>query len=117
MESANRLLTRRALDVLKTIAMGQYKSAEDAKADMVSEGAPVQTPEEAVEEAVKATADVVSEGASVQTPEEKVEEAVKEKKEKADMVSEGAPVKSPEEALEEAIKAEAAIKSETEANS
>lgn len=61
MESANRLLTRRALDVLKTIATGQYKSAEDAKADMVSEGAPVQTPEEAVEEAVKAEAAIKSE--------------------------------------------------------
>jgi trigger factor len=117
MESANRVLTRRALDVLKTIAMGQYKSAEDAKADMVSEGAPVQTPEEAVEEALKAEADVVTEGAPVQTPEETLEEAVNEKKEKADMVSEGAPVKSPEEALEEAIKVEAAIKSETEADS
>jgi trigger factor len=90
MESANRLLTRRALDVLKTIATGHYKSAEDAEADMVSEGAPVYTPEEAVEEAVKA---------------------------KADMVSEGAPVKSPEEALEEAVEAEAAMKSETEADS
>jgi len=61
MESANRLLTRRALDVLKTIAMGQYKSAEDAKADMASEGAPVKSPEEALEEAIEAEAAVKSE--------------------------------------------------------
>ena len=87
MESANRLLTRRALDVLKTIAMGQYKSAEDAKADMVSEGAPVQTPEEAVEEAVKAEADWFLKHGKLRR---EIEEAVKEKKEKADMVSEGA---------------------------
>src|SRR5687768_1602885 len=61
MESANRLLTRRALDVLKTIAMGQYKSAEDAKADMTSEGAPVKSPEEALEEAIEAEAAIKSE--------------------------------------------------------
>jgi hypothetical protein len=61
MESANRLLTRRALDVLKTIAMGQYKSAEDSKADMASEGAPVKSPEEALEEAIEAEAAVKSE--------------------------------------------------------
>jgi trigger factor len=40
MESANRVLTRRALDVLKSIATGEYR-AEMAKADMISEGGPV----------------------------------------------------------------------------
>jgi len=44
MESANRILTRRALDVLKSIANGEYR-AEEAKADMISEGGPVQSPE------------------------------------------------------------------------
>ena len=42
MESANRVLTRRALDVLKTIATGEYKPSEKAKLDMISEGGPVQ---------------------------------------------------------------------------
>jgi trigger factor len=41
MESANRVLTRRALDVLKSIATGHYR-AEMAKADMISEGGPVE---------------------------------------------------------------------------
>ena len=40
MESANRVLTRRALEVLKSIAIGEYR-AEQAQADMVSEGAPI----------------------------------------------------------------------------
>jgi trigger factor len=44
MESANRVLTRRALDVLKSIATGEYR-AEEAKADMISEGGPVESPE------------------------------------------------------------------------
>ena len=49
MESANRVLTRRALDVLKSIATGEYKSPEErlaaieaAKSEMVSEGGPVE---------------------------------------------------------------------------
>ncbi|MCC6298326.1 MAG: trigger factor [Anaerolineales bacterium] len=33
MESANRVLTRRALDLLKSIAVGEYKSPEERKAD------------------------------------------------------------------------------------
>ncbi|HET9909862.1 MAG TPA: trigger factor [Anaerolineales bacterium] len=81
MESANRVLTRRALDMLKTIATGQYKTAEDAKADMISEGGPVMTEEQAVESEPSTT------GA-------KTEEA------KADMVSEGAPVMTEEQAVE-----------------
>ncbi len=44
MESANRVLTRRALDVLKSIATGEYR-AELAKSDMISEGGPVESPE------------------------------------------------------------------------
>jgi trigger factor len=40
MESANRVLTRRALEVLKSIATGEYRT-EQAQADMVAEGGPV----------------------------------------------------------------------------
>jgi FKBP-type peptidyl-prolyl cis-trans isomerase (trigger factor) len=40
MESANRVLTRRALEVLKSIATGEYR-AEKAQADMIAEGGPV----------------------------------------------------------------------------
>ena len=56
MESANRVLTRRALDVLKSIATGEYKSPEErqaaieeAKSDMISEGGPVESGEQTVE--------------------------------------------------------------------
>jgi FKBP-type peptidyl-prolyl cis-trans isomerase (trigger factor) len=44
LESANRVLTRRALEVLKSIATGEYR-AEEAKEDMIAEGGPV-PPEE-----------------------------------------------------------------------
>lgn len=46
MESANRVLTRRALDMLKSIATGEYKPSELAKSDMISEGGPVQPVED-----------------------------------------------------------------------
>ncbi|HUG33703.1 MAG TPA: trigger factor [Anaerolineales bacterium] len=62
MESANRVLTRRALDMLKSIAVGEYKSPEErkaqtaakaeagaAKSEMISEGGPVVSEEKAVE--------------------------------------------------------------------
>jgi len=56
MESANRVLTRRALDMLKSIAVGEYKSPEErqaameaAKSEMISEGGPVESEEKAVE--------------------------------------------------------------------
>jgi trigger factor len=64
MESANRVLTRRALDTLKSIAVGEYKSPEErkaeaaakaevgaAKSDMISEGGPVVSEEKAMEPA------------------------------------------------------------------
>jgi len=44
MESANRVLTRRALDILKSIATGEYRT-EEAKAQMISEGGPVESTE------------------------------------------------------------------------
>jgi len=50
MESANRLLTRRALDLLKSIAIGEYRPTELAKSDMISEGGPVE-PVESEEQA------------------------------------------------------------------
>jgi FKBP-type peptidyl-prolyl cis-trans isomerase (trigger factor) len=40
MESANRVLTRRALEVLKSIATGEYRT-EQAQANMEAEGGPV----------------------------------------------------------------------------
>ena len=46
MESANRVLTRRALDMLKSIATGDYKPTETAKSDMISEGGPVEPVED-----------------------------------------------------------------------
>jgi trigger factor len=57
MESANRVLTRRALDLLKIIATGKYKTAEEAKVDMISEGGPVITDEQAVETEVGASSE------------------------------------------------------------
>ncbi|HJS20744.1 MAG TPA: trigger factor [Anaerolineales bacterium] len=58
MESANRVLTRRALDVLKSIATGEYRM-EQAKSDMISEGGPVEPAEgeEMPAEAESATAE------------------------------------------------------------
>ena len=59
MESANRLLTRRALEMLKSIAVGEYKSPEErkaakaqveaAKSKMILEGSPVVSPGKAAE--------------------------------------------------------------------
>ena len=39
MESANRVLTRRALDMLKSIAVGEYKSPEERKAEAAAKAA------------------------------------------------------------------------------
>ncbi len=36
MESANRVLTRKALDVLKSIAIGEYKPPEEAPAEIAA---------------------------------------------------------------------------------
>ena len=96
MESANRVLTRRALDMLKTIATGQYKTAEDAKVDMISEGGPVMTEEQAVEaepskgaKTEAAKSDMISEGGPVMTKEQAVEtEAAAESRKEADSSSE-----------------------------
>jgi len=66
MESANRVLTRRALDVLKSIANGEYR-AEEAKADMISEGGPVESPEG--EENASGAESATAEGSSEASPE------------------------------------------------
>jgi trigger factor len=58
MESANRVLTRRALEVLKSIATGEYR-ADMAKADMISEGGPVESTE--MEENVPETESTLTE--------------------------------------------------------
>jgi len=80
MESANRVLTRRALEMLKTIAIGQYKTAEEAKEDMISEGGPVMTEEQAGESETdtgaktdESQSDLVSEGGADVTDEQAVE--------------------------------------------
>jgi hypothetical protein len=41
MESANRVLTRRALEMLKSIAVGEYKSPEERKAEAEAEAAKI----------------------------------------------------------------------------
>jgi FKBP-type peptidyl-prolyl cis-trans isomerase (trigger factor) len=64
MESANRVLTRRALDLLKSIAIGEYTATEQAKSDMISEGGPVE-PVESEEKAGETEADT---GSDVSTP-------------------------------------------------
>ena len=46
MESANRVLTRRALDMLKSIAVGEYKSPEERQAEAEAEAAKVVEVEE-----------------------------------------------------------------------
>ncbi len=43
MESANRVLTRRALDLLKSIAVGEYKSPEERKAEAAAKNAEPET--------------------------------------------------------------------------
>jgi FKBP-type peptidyl-prolyl cis-trans isomerase (trigger factor) len=57
MESASRVMTRKALDMLKSIAMGEYKPVEDVLAE---------TPEAVVEEAKQDALPVVAESDSEQ---------------------------------------------------
>ena len=55
MESANRLLTRRALDVLKSIAVGEYKSPEQREAESAKAKAGVEEPAASEAEAGSST--------------------------------------------------------------
>ena len=59
MESANRVLTRRALDMLKSIAVGEYKSPEERKAEAEAKKA-----EAANEESAPAVAEAAVESGS-----------------------------------------------------
>jgi len=69
MESANRVLTRRALDLLKSIAVGEYKPTEQAKSDMISEGGPVE-PVESEEKAGETEAGTGHDVSASSLPEE-----------------------------------------------
>jgi FKBP-type peptidyl-prolyl cis-trans isomerase (trigger factor) len=64
MESANRVLTRRALDMLKSIAVGEYVPPEERQksAEPVAEDDAATTTEEAIETESDAQADQVEEG-------------------------------------------------------
>jgi hypothetical protein len=93
MESANRVLTRRALEMLKSIAVGEYKSPEERKA-------------EAEAEAARIAAEVASK-VEAAAEEVKSEDAVE-----AQADSEAAEAKSEEQAPE----TEADSKSESEAS-
>ena len=104
MESANRVLTRRALEMLKSIAIGEYKTPEERKAEAEAEAA------KAAEEAEKAVEEVVVE--------EKVAEpeAVEETTTDAEETKAAEPVEEePTSADENAPEAEADSKSEGEA--
>jgi trigger factor len=64
MESANRVLTRRALDMLKSIAVGEYKSPEERKAE--AEAAKIAQADIVFEEEV--AADIVPTGEAESAP-------------------------------------------------
>ena len=68
MESANRVLTRRALDMLKSIAVGEYKTPEERKVEAEAEAARVAA-ETANEEESKVEAEEANKEDA--TPEEK----------------------------------------------
>ncbi len=59
LESANRVLTRRTLDILKSIAVGEYKSPEEREAEKAAKAA-AEAAESATAEETPAVAEVVS---------------------------------------------------------
>ena len=61
MESANRVMTRRALEMLKSIAVGEYKSPEERKAEAAALKAEQAKEEEKVSEAESAVPAALSE--------------------------------------------------------
>ena len=79
MESANRVLTRRALDMLKSIAVGEYKSPEEreAEAKAAAEAAEKAAEEETTEEAEAPKAEA-AETETVKEEEAPVEEKAPE---------------------------------------
>ncbi|MBE0680277.1 MAG: trigger factor [Anaerolineales bacterium] len=50
MESASRVMTRKALDMIKSIAMGEYKPVEETKAEDTEEAAPAENEQEKASE-------------------------------------------------------------------
>lgn len=50
MESASRVMTRKALDMIKSIAMGEYKPVEETKAEDSEEAAPAENEQEKASE-------------------------------------------------------------------
>jgi hypothetical protein len=54
MESASRVMTRKALDMLKTIAIGEYKPIEETVEEVKDETAVEEVVEEAREETIQA---------------------------------------------------------------
>ncbi len=89
MESANRVMTRRALEMLKSIAVGEYKSVEErkaakaamqaAKSDMIFEGSPVVSSEKAAEATAPASeADSSPDKAATKKAEEEANAAAAE---------------------------------------
>ena len=100
MESANRVLTRRALEMLKSIAVGEYKTPEERQAEAAKAAEAV---EKAVAEAV-AEEKVAETETEVEAEETKASEPVEEE-----------PVAADESADESAPETEADSKSEGEA--
>ena len=114
MESANRVLTRRALEMLKSIAVGEYKSPEERKAEAEAEAAKIA-------EELASEAEAVAEEIKSETEVVKSEEAVSETA--AEVVAEEAKVEEPvadanvESDVEEAQSEEAAPEAETDSKS
>ncbi|HKI53791.1 MAG TPA: trigger factor [Anaerolineales bacterium] len=101
MESANRVLTRRALEMLKSIAIGEYK-----------------TPEERQAEADKVLAEEAEAAKAAESVEAAVEEAIAEKKTDEDTDADETKVEEPaEEATKEETVAVEESAPETEADS
>jgi trigger factor len=76
MESANRVLTRRALDLLKSIAIGEYKPPEEVPADVTPAEESTETiedPQNAEETEAEAVSDV-----SAPSPQEQAEKPANE---------------------------------------
>ncbi len=98
MESANRVLTRNALEMLKSIAVGEYKSPEERKAEGAEAAIAAESVEAAVEEAIaeKKAAETESGGDVEPVEDVAVEEAAPETE--SDVKSEGEAVAESSEA-------------------
>ncbi|HSG43182.1 MAG TPA: trigger factor [Anaerolineales bacterium] len=108
MESANRVLTRRALEMLKSIAVGEYKTPEERQAEAEAEA------KKAAEAAEKALEEAVAEE-KVAEPEAVEDTATDAEETKAVEPVEETAEEEPDAADENAPEAEANSKSEDEA--